>query len=208
MKAQVVKQAENEQGTDTATDTADKRKKVSKRSFLTKDGSEADRMEEAAAARYTLLGGANGNIDFDYEFGKDPVADRNYAFFGFHTKTGNVANTVLNDKGDEGPGTPDDAAGAIREFQAGLAGGVWAERTGGVAGQRIDKDALAGSIIAVMIASGKLTTADEGAMYAKVRDKLESDPIYVRNSRQVPQVASEYNTRVGKQAKTVESLMI
>jgi hypothetical protein len=171
---------------------------VSNREFLKADGSIADRMEESDGARYTLLDPA-GNHDLDYIFGKNPNADKWFANFGFHTKVGNVANTVLNDK-DE-PGTPSEAANAIREFLAGIASGIWAaERTGGVA-QRIDKDALAGSIVAVAEAAGKV------ADYQKIRDKLESDPQYVRAARQVPAVATEYATRVGKPAKSVDDLL-
>jgi hypothetical protein len=149
MKPQVVKQAETESGADDgapeSTATA-KRKAVSKRSFLDKSGAEADSMNDATGGRYTLLN-PEGNVDFDYQFGVDPELDRACAIFGFHTKVGNVANTVLNDK-DE-PGSPADAAEMIRDFLAKAKTGVWAERTGGGGESRIDKDALAGAIVAV-----------------------------------------------------------
>lgn len=196
-------QAENEQGSDTAA-AENKRKRVSKRSFIDASGKEVDKIEEATGGRYTLLGVQDG--DYDAQLGAAGRFATMCAIFGYHTKIGNVANTVLNDS-DE-PGTPMDAGAAIKDFIAQANGGVWAERTTGAPGTRVDKDALAGAIVAVMLASGKLEAAGEGAMYAKVRDKLETDPQYVRNSRQVPQVASEYNTRVGKAAKTVDSLMI
>lgn len=203
-KVQINRQAENEQGADTA-EAGDKRKRISKRDFIDANGGVVDKIEEASGGRYTLLA-PEGNLDFDAQLGAAGQFATMCAIFGFHTKVGNVANTVLNDK-DE-PGTPADAGAAIRDFIAQAQGGTWAERAAGAPGTRVDKDALAGAIVAVMLASGKLQAAGEGAMYAKVRDKLETDPQYVRNSRQVPQVASEYNTRVGKAAKTVDSLMI
>jgi hypothetical protein len=192
-----LRQADAESGADAA-ESKSSRKTVSKREFLKADGSIADRMEESDGARYTLLDPA-GNHDLDYQFGANPNADKWFANFGFHTKVGNVANTVLNDK-DE-PGTPGDAAAAIKEFLAGIAAGTWAERAAGGIAVRIDKDALAGSIVAVAESKGK--TAD----YQKIRDKLESDPQYVRAARQVPEVATEYAKRVGKPAKSVDDLL-
>jgi hypothetical protein len=201
MKPQVVKQAETESGADDgapeSTATA-KRKAVSKRSFLDKSGAEADSMNDATGGRYTLLN-PEGNVDFDYQFGVDPELDRACAIFGFHTKVGNVANTVLNDK-DE-PGSPADAAEMIRDFLAKAKTGVWAERTGGGGESRIDKDALAGAIVAVATAQG--ASPD----YAKIRQRLEDEPAYVRKARQVPEVATEYNTRVGKAPKSVADLL-
>ena len=174
-----------------------KRKKVSQRSYLKADGTEAERIEEASGARYTLLDSA-GNHDFDQQFGEAGKLTTMCAIFGFHTKVGNVANTVLNDK-DE-PGSPADAAAAIKEFLATAEGGTWAERSA-VVGARIDKDALAGSIVTVAEAAGK--TAD----YDKIRQRLEDDATYVRAARQVPAVASEYAKRVGKASKTVDDLL-
>lgn len=173
-----------------------KRKQVSKRAYLKADGSEAERIEEATGARYTLLGEGGG--DFDQQFGDAGKLETMCAIFGFHTKVGNVANTVLNDK-DE-PGSPKDAGDAIKEFLTSAAGGTWAERSGGVA-VRIDKEALAQSIVEVAGAAGK--TAD----YAKILQKLTEDPQYVRAARQVPAVATAYATRVGKPAKTVDDLL-
>lgn len=174
-----------------------KRKKVSQRSYLKADSSEAERIEEANGARYTLLDTA-GNHNFDQQFGDAGKLETMCAIFGFHTKVGNVANTVLNDKED--PGTPTDAASAIKEFLAAAAAGTWAERST-VVGARIDKDALAGSIVAVAEKAGKV------ADYARIRQRLEDEPTYVRAARQVPAVASEYASRVGKATKTVDDLL-
>lgn len=174
-----------------------KRKQVSKRAYLLANGQEADTIESAAGARYTLLA-PSGNKDFDSQFGEPGQFSTMCAIFGFHTKVGNVANTVLNDK-DE-PGSPDDAAAAINEFIAAAKAGTWAERATGV-GARIDKDALAGSIVTVAERAGKK------ADYQKIRDRLESDPQYVRAARQVPDVAAEYASRVGRAVKSVDDLL-
>ncbi len=198
-------QAENEQGADAAAPESSKRKQVSKRDFLL-NGSVVDKIEEADAARYTVLGVQDGNVD-SIVLGEPGKLATMCAIFGFHTKVGNVANTVLNDK-DE-PGTAGDALAAIKEFIAQAEGGVWAERTTGGVGARVDKDALAGAVISVAVASGKFTAGspEESAAYTKVRDKLESEPAYVRACRQVPDVAREYATRVGKANKTVDDLL-
>jgi hypothetical protein len=185
-------------GTPDATPT---RKQVSKRLYIDPQGGECERIEEATGARYILLA-PGGNVDFDLQCGPAGKIVTMAAIMGFHTKVGNVANTVLNDK-DE-PGTPDDAAQAIREFIAKASDAndpQWAERGAGVAGSRIDKDALAAAIITVAEAAGK--TPD----YQKIRDRLENEPQYVRAARQVPDVAREYATRVGKAGKTVDDLL-
>lgn len=221
LKISATRQAENEQGADSAeSDTGTKRKQVSKRSFLLQDGSEADRIEEATGARYTLLGdnvtkdaplGSNPQ-HYDVQFGKAGEFATMCAIFGFHTKAGNVANTVLNNK-DE-PGTVAEAGDAIAEFIKTAQAGTWAERSEGP-GARIDKDALAGAVVEVAAAAGK--TAD----YATVRQWLEEGrpadeaagraamtaAAYTRALRQVPDVARAYATRVGKATKSVADLI-
>lgn len=164
-----------------------KRKQVSKRSFLKDDGTEAERIEEATGARYTLLA-PGGNLDFDMQFGDAGKFTTMCAIFGFHTKIGNVANTVLNDKQD--PGTPQEAGDAIREFIKSAEAGTWAERTGGV-GAKVDKDALAGAIVDAYKDAGK------DVDYQKARDLLE-DPAMVRKFRQNPEIAAKYAERVGR----------
>lgn len=182
----------------TATESTSTRKQVSKRLFIDAQGNEVDRIEEASGGRYLLLA-PSGNKAFDRQFGTPGKLDTMCGIFGFHTKVGNVANTVLNDK-DE-PGTPDDAAAEIEAWLKQADGGTWAERAAGGVGARIDKDALAGAIVAVAEAAGK--TAD----YAKIRDRLENEPQYVKAARQVPEVAAEYATRVGKPTKSVDDLL-
>jgi len=182
--------------TDTESDT--KRRQVSKRAYLDKAGEECDKIEQASGARYTLLG--DGGKSFDMQFGEPGKFAVMCAIFGFHTKVGNVANTVLNDK--DNPGTPAEAADAIEEFISTAQSGTWAERTGGV-GIVIDKDALAGAVIEVAKAAGKATDSD----YARIRQRMEEDKAYVKTVRQVPEVATEYAKRVGKATKTLADIL-
>lgn len=175
-----------------------KRKQVSKRAFIDKSGNPVDNIDEATGARYTLLA-PSGNKDFDIQLGEAGKAVTMFAIFGAHTKLGNVANTVLNDK-DE-PGSPDDAASEIEDFIKMAEGGVWREKSAGPVGTRIDKDALAAAIVAVAEAAGKSPD------YQKIRDRLESDPQYVRTARSVTDVQNEYARRVGKAGKSIDDLI-
>lgn len=189
-----------------------KRKAVSKRDFIDPSGAVVDKIEEATGSRYVLLDPA-GNHTFDYQCGEAGKLTTMAAIFGLQTKIGNVANTVLNDK-DE-PGTPADAAKAIEGWLAQVNGGTWAERTTGGPGARVDKPALAGAIVAVAIASGKADAANEGDLFATISARLEQGwternltaEQYIRQVRQVPAVAQEYATRVGKQAKNIEDMI-
>ena len=208
-KPKATPQAENEQGTDSSV-TA-KRKSVSKRNFIDSQDKEVDAIELATGMQYLLLDPA-GDHTFNVQLGEAGKLTTMAAIFGLQTKIGNVANTVLN---DEEPGTPTDAAKAIKEWLAQVNGGTWAERTTGGVGARIDKDALASAIVAVGIANGKVEAANEAATYTIVRDRLESGwkernltaDQYTRQTRQVPEVAREYATRVGKAAKSVGDLI-
>jgi hypothetical protein len=213
-KNQPVMQAPEAEQVAAVTTDDSKRKSVSKRSFLDDKGETKDvKIETAKGARYTLKD-PNGDHDIDYIYGQNPDFDRMCAMFGFHTKVGNVANTVLN---AEEEGTPTDAAAKIKEWMADAqdpADPTWAERTGGAGGARIDRDALAGSIVAVLLATtdektGKplLDPANESAQYAKVRQRLEDEPAYLRGARSNPDVAREYATRTGKAQKTVADLL-
>lgn len=215
MKPAIMRQSDNEQGTDTAEPTATaKRKSVSKRDFIDASGAVVDKIEEATGSRYVLIDpSAPGGHVFDYQCGEAGKLTTMAAIFGLQTKIGNVANTVLNDK-DE-PGTPADAAAAIKEWLTQVEGGTWAERTTGGPGARVDKPALAGAIVAVAIASGKATAENEGALFATISKRLEEGwpernltaAQYIRQVRQVPDVATEYATRVGKQAKSIDDML-
>ncbi len=171
-----------------------KRKQVSKRVLMT-GGAEAESMDDADGANYILLDSA-GNHDFPYRFGDDEAFDRKCAIFGYLTKIGNVANTVLNDK--EEPGSASDAAQEIREW---IAGKVWAARSEGGGGTRIDKDALAAAYVE--------WAAEQGVEkdIAKVREALEDSPQTVRKLRADPAIRAKYDARVGKAPATPQSLL-
>lgn len=173
-----------------ATASASTRKQVSKRDFV---GGED--MESAKGGSYQLLG--EGGKTFTYNHGENANADRMFAIFGFHTKVGNVANTVLNDK--DNPGSPADAGEAIAEFLSAVADGTWAERSGGV-GVKIDKDALAGAYVDYCAANGQAKD------YATVRQALEDKPVLVRQLRAVPEIAKLYQAKVGKPVKSVDEV--
>lgn len=185
--------------TDTAPTTAEsKRARVSKRGFIDGNGAEVERIEEAAGASYELLG--EGGQAFNFQCGEPGKAETMLAIFGFHTKVGNVANTVLNDKND--PGSPADAAAAIAEFIGMLGEGKWAERAaGGGAAQKIDKDALAAAYVAW--AETKGATKD----VVETRQKLDDNPALVRTLRQNPEIAKLYMERTGKTGKTADELL-
>lgn len=174
---------------------AEKRKAVSKRLYLLADGTETDKIESATGARYMLLDPA-GNHSFDQQFGDAGHFATMCAIFGFHTKVGNVVNTVLNDK-DE-PGSPSEAAAAASAWieAASAAEPVWAERAAG-GEARIDRDALAGAIAAVAAAAGH--TPD----LVRIRQRMEDEKGYVTKARKNPDIAKEYAARVGSTAKTV-----
>lgn len=184
---------EDESGS--AATASGKRKQVSKRAFITVNGGEAESMDEAGGGTYELIG--EGGKVFTYQFGQNPDWDRRFAIFGFHTKVGNVANTVLNDK-DE-PGTVADAAEAIADW---LAGNVWAEkREGGGGGARIDKDALAAAVVEVAASKG------QSKDLADVREKLEDNPGLVRKLRANDEIAAAYAKRVGKAPVKTEDVL-
>lgn len=185
---------------DTTQGAKKERSKVSLRDYLGPDGSVVKTIEEATGGRYALLedDGKTVSKAFDEQFGEAGAFVTMCAIFGFQTKVGNVANTVLNDKDD--PGTPDDAAAAISEFIAGGKDGTWADRTGGV-GQKVDRPTLAKAVCEVAAAAGK--PQDEAAILAK----LESDAGYVRKVRQVPEVAQAYSRLAGKQVKTLDDIL-
>lgn len=197
-KLQINMQAENEQGADTESSPAKReRKEVSSRDFLDTAGNVVDKIEEATGARYTLK---ETGQNFDMQFGEAGKPGTMFAIFGFHTKVGNVVNTVLNDKNE--PGDATDAGASATEFLTLIQQGKWAERAAGGAAVRIDKDALANAIVTVAQNSTPPKQVDQAA----IRQKLEDDPTFVRTARQVPAIAQEYAKLTGK-AKTVDELL-
>lgn len=168
------------------------RKSISKRTYIG-----GERIDDATGAIYTLLDPA-GNHDFEYEFGKNENADRMFALFGFHTKIGNVANTVLNDK-DE-PGTPSQAADDVRAFIELTQSGKWAERVS-APGTRVNKEVLATCYVEWAATKGE--TKD----YATVLQKLIETPSLIAQVKRIPEVATAYAERVGAPAVNEDALL-
>lgn len=150
--------------TDTDNATAAKRTKASERLMFDAAGAETSNPIDCVKAAYKIP--ANGHT-LEYTFGTNPAMDRAFAVFGFHTKIGNVANTVRNDKTD--PGTPDDEAEAIDEFFASLASGQWREpNEGGPRGPKYDDGVLADVIVAALAEKAK---GDAAHYVERLKDK-------------------------------------
>lgn len=189
--------------TDVQSTTKVKRETVSRRDYIDLDGNVVKKMEEAAGARYTLVG-TDSVFEAYFAGPKVNEAQRTMcAIMGFHTKVGNVANTVLNDKND--PGDKDDAAVAIEDFLAGTTAEtpVWAEKTEGGGGLKVDRDALTQAILRIM--GPALEAKGKPALDPVViRQRLDDDKLFFRSMRQVPEIRSAYEEIVGKgSGKTV-----
>ena len=184
--------------TETTTTTTKSRKQVSKRAWLDAAGNEVDAEGDAVIGRYSLILNDKTLRNFDRDFSAIPsVLDRMTAIFGWHTKLGNVANSVLNDK-DE-PGDADDAASAISAWVEGAEGGKWSEdRVGGV-GAKIDLDALANALVDVQ--------PDLVDKLAKIRQKLDDDKAWRAAIRKDAKVSAAYAKRVGASTKPLGELL-
>lgn len=206
------KAAEAETGATGETDVV--RARVAKHELLGADGAvlaDDKGEEDAHGIRYTLT--ANGQ-SIDYVYGKNPVADRMYACFGAKTLATNESSQARNSA--KGSASADEQIAAVRERMGLIDGGTWVDRTRDGAGAKIDKDALAEAIVRVQIAAGAKTAKGEvvttelaaTGYKAAVRQKLEDDAAFVRKARQVPQVATEYATIVGRTTATVDDLAL
>jgi hypothetical protein len=178
------------------------KQKVSDRTLLTSEGNEAERMNDATGAAYKLV--ANGK-EFIYQYGQNEHADRMFGIFGFITKVGNEANTVLNNEKE--PGDADDAATAIEEFLANVANGTWREVGEGVSrGPKYDKDVLAQAIVDEIVALGKAPAGD----VASYRVRLDDKSYYAKVRANMP-VMARYAAAMAERGKaagaTAESLI-
>jgi len=149
---------------------ASDRKKVSERDYIDVNGKPVAKMEDATGSRYSL-GTMQGDKfvvakSWDLQFGESGRDTTMYGILGFHTKLGNVANTVLNDK--DAPGTVDDAVVAINEFTAGTANGDWATAGGGIGAPKYDP-----AIVAQAIANAK-GESDPKPYFAKCQGRVNS----------------------------------
>lgn len=140
------------------------RKNVSNRVFLKADGTKSVGPDPAGSVKYQLLEGDGQTVHKEWEWRGD-----HFSQFGFVTKVGNVANSVLN--ADE-PGTAADAAEEIDTFLAGIAAGVWREPgTGAARGPKYDTAILAHVLHAML---GNTAKGDSD----HYRGRLEADKSY------------------------------
>lgn len=115
-----------------------KRKRISKREYFDADGKEASGPVPGGSVRYSLLqDDATVLKSFDY------TSQDMFALFGFVTKVGNVANTVLNDK--DAPGSREDAVDEITTWLEDAENGQWRE-PGQARAPKWNKDILAAAI--------------------------------------------------------------
>jgi len=148
---------------------ASSRKKVSQRAYLTGDNSKSVGPAADGAVEYQLLN-TGGEVHKTFRFDPTSPGGHMFAQFGFVTKVGNVANSVLN--GDE-PGSIDDAATDIEEFLQSIANGTWREPGESRArGPKYDKAVLAYVLFAGRSAEKRTGEwADEATVLARLEDK-------------------------------------
>jgi len=191
--------------------------KRSDRARIDADGKEILDVGNAAGARYSLVQqdgvDADGDPKYksveDFDVYLDPqhpkyIGDFGviaFATIGVHTKVGNVANTVLNNK--EKPGTLDDARNAITDFLNGVREGQWRE-PGAAIGPRYDVAILATAIAQV---TGKPESDYTGKMDWRVdqrtggRVALGADGSYAKGSITYPAFAMRNKAVAAKYAE-------
>lgn len=160
-----------------------KKQNVSVREYLNAAGEKSTGPSPDGRVVYKLLADDGKSVLKEFVLDKNAPAEMIFMFaqFGFVTKTGNVANSVLN--GEE-PGTRDEAAGDIEEFLAGMSGPtpVWREPGEGRArGPKYDKAVLGFTLHAWLEAKGLakgdaasyVERLDDKSYYAKVRAQTE-----------------------------------
>lgn len=146
------------------------RKNVSNRLYQDADGKKSVGPDKAGRVVYQLLAADGKSVHTEFTLDKDSPGVFPFAQFGFVTKVGNVANSVLN---ADDAGTVDDAAADIKEFLDGIANGLWREPGEGRAkGPKFDKD-----LLAEVLYQGRATDkrvgewADTGAIRTRLDDK-------------------------------------
>jgi hypothetical protein len=175
--------------------------KVAEHGLINVNGGEAEKMEDAIGATYTLL--ANGKTltwRYDEATGDEK---RMLALMGWKTKATNETSQARNN--EKGPATPDEQFAAAEEFFTTLrADGIWTrERVGGV-GAKLDHDALEAAIVKVATDSGKTVTAEKRA---EIKQKLAEDPKYVAKVQTNDDVRAAYKAIVGRPSASVDDLL-
>lgn len=168
------------------------KERVATHELLDASGAVVDDEELASGIRYTL--NATGkSFDFQVPGAQPGSVTTMLAIFGAKTLATNEASQVRQ-KDDTG-----DQLGAIQERFELLATGKWVDRTGGV-GAKVDLDALAQAIANAFIAKGKTVEV------SVVRTKLDADKVWAKQTRQVPEIAAEYASIVGRTVKSVDDV--
>lgn len=192
-----------ETGGDAGGDTEVVTRKLAEHLLIGADGNSVDDEESAVGISYKIIRDkATGeSVDlpaFTYTHGQNPDADRMLALFGAKTLATNESSAARNSK--DGGGAADQME-AVRERFALIASGKWVDRSRDGVGAKIDKDALAAAIVAVAAAANKQLDM------LVVRQKLEDDPAFVKATRQVPAIATEYANRAGRPAKSLDDVL-
>lgn len=155
----------------TAPATESSRKRISKREYFDAAGEKSGGPAEGGKVVYTIL---NDDKTALQEFTRSGSMLEQ---FGFVTKVGNVANTVLN---GETPGTREEAAAEIEAWLEDLDNGQWRE-PGQARAPKWNKDILAASLHEALGATAKgevdhyRKRLDDKAFFGKVVNPVRPD---------------------------------
>lgn len=203
MKLPVVnKQAENEQGADSDTETV--RKQIAKRDWIGSDGTVVEDEAQATAARYTYI--ADGQ-SATFEPKTDDAGTRMLAIFGALTLMGNLTNTWKVEKGDKASSPID----VINERFNLITSGQWIDRTREGVGAKVDPATLAQAWSQVLSAAGKQKDMDDLLAMIEADTLTKSDGTkitgLVASLRRDPKVAAAYATLRGRNVVDATSLL-
>lgn len=175
------------------------RKKVSTRQYLDSEGEKSVGPAASGRVNYQLLN-ADGTVHKEFTFDSASPGGHLFAQFGFVTKVGNVANSVLN--GTE-PGSVEDAAADIEEFLASIAAGQWREPGEARArGPKFDKDVLASVLFAGRTAEKR---TDDWADVGVIRQRLEDDKSFYAKVRNNAQAMADYYAEMARRGADVKT---
>ncbi len=186
------------------------RDRVAEHAYLNDESEKVESEEAATGYSYTMEGDGDEPLEFSW-YWKDAneIERRMLAIFGAKTLATNESSQIRNNQKIKGTdeASPENQMEAVKARFALMRQDPpqWVDRTREGAAVKIDKNALAGAICDILIKDKKKTQAevDEGH-YAKVLQKLEEDPTFVRKARQVPAVNEAYAKRIGRTTATVD----
>jgi hypothetical protein len=200
-----VRKPEDETGAPEGTGPVTKtpREKIADRDWIN-DAGEVVEEEQATGVRYKFLGRTKDGIT-EVASGKSfavyfrdlaPAALNMGCGMGLLTRFGNLTNTWLTDKSTDRAPFPEDLMASTIAL---MNSGQWIDRTG-TTGPRVDRDALAQAIVDQAESLGRALPL------AAVRQRLEDQPDWLRAMKDKPEVASRYNSLVGKASKSFDEL--